>query len=120
MGHAGDRAESRPGQAPPERRRDTGRNQLRDSLGYFLSRVVAASAVILGSLAGRPPTRVVRRPTPASAPAAEIAAVTRSAMRTPWLTAAGEAKLPAAANTVEAIAIPKARLPEALPEAVGR
>jgi hypothetical protein len=29
-------------------------------------------------------------------------------MRTPWLTAAGEAKLPAAANTAEAIAIPKA------------
>ena len=62
----------------------------------------------LGALAGRPATRVARRPTPASAPEAEIAAVTRSAMRTPWLTAAGEAKLPAAANTAEAIAIPNA------------
>ena len=32
MGHAGDRAESRPGPALPEPRRDTGRNQLCDSL----------------------------------------------------------------------------------------
>ena len=62
----------------------------------------------LGALAGRPATRVARRPTPASAPEAEIAAVTKSAARTPWLTAAGEAKPPAAANTAEAIAIPKA------------
>jgi len=45
---------------------------------------------------------------PVSAPAAAIAAVARSAMRTPWLTAAGEAKPPAAANAAEAIAIPKA------------
>src|SRR5215469_2535008 len=73
----------------------------------------AFSAEVPGSVVspadpGNPGSRLACRPAPASAPVAEIAAATRSAARTPWLTAAGEAKLPTAANTAEAIAIPKA------------